>query len=243
MALEKELRGLVYLGAGRHAEGIALLREATTFEDGLAAEYGPPEIVKPTHELLGEVLLARGENAEAQKEFARALEMAPGRSLSLLGLARAARAAGDSAVAANAEAAAEEELGHRRRQRPRPLLTKRALNQGPRFASSLFPLPCSLPVPSSLVPLRSSLFPLPCSSSSSLFPLHSGLPTGTALPIVTAPHGAGSSTPTLTDVVLPTWKHAAAPSSSSAVSITSVHRDPVRFIAPSRWRCRPTPAA
>jgi tetratricopeptide (TPR) repeat protein len=105
VALEKELRGLVYLGAGRHAEGIALLREATTFEDGLAAEYGPPEIVKPTHELLGEVLLARGENAEAQKEFARSLEMAPGRSLSLLGLARAARAAGDSAVAANADAA------------------------------------------------------------------------------------------------------------------------------------------
>ncbi len=104
VALEKELRGLVYIGAGRHDEGIALLREATTFEDGLAAEYGPPDIVKPTHELLGEVLLARGENAEAQKEFARALEMAPGRSLSLLGLARAARANGDSAVAANAEA-------------------------------------------------------------------------------------------------------------------------------------------
>jgi len=104
VALEKELRGLVYIGAGRHDEGIALLREATTFEDGLAAEYGPPDIVKPTHELLGEVLLARGENAEAQKEFVHALEMAPGRSLSLLGLARAARANGDTAVAAKADA-------------------------------------------------------------------------------------------------------------------------------------------
>jgi len=104
VALEKELRGLVLLGAGRHDEGIAMLRDATTFEDGLAAEYGPPDIVKPTHELLGEVLLARGANAEAQKEFTRALEMAPGRSLSLLGLARAARAAGDTAVANTAEA-------------------------------------------------------------------------------------------------------------------------------------------
>jgi tetratricopeptide (TPR) repeat protein len=103
VALEKELRGLVYLGAGRHEEGIGMLRDATTFEDGLAAEYGPPDIVKPTHELLGEVLLARGDNAEAQKEFTRALALAPGRSLSLLGLARAARAAGDSAVAAQAE--------------------------------------------------------------------------------------------------------------------------------------------
>lgn len=103
VALEKELRGLVHIGAGRGAEGMALLREATTFEDGLAAEYGPPDIVKPTHELLGEVLLAQGQAAEAQKEFSHALAMAPGRSLSLLGLARAARAAGDSSVAERAE--------------------------------------------------------------------------------------------------------------------------------------------
>jgi len=104
VALEKELRGLVHIGAGRGAQGMALLREATTFEDGLAAEYGPPDIVKPTHELLGEVLLAQGQSAEAQKEFTHALAMAPGRSLSLLGLARAARAAGDSSVAERAEA-------------------------------------------------------------------------------------------------------------------------------------------
>ena len=108
VAMEKELRGLVLLGAGHHEQGIAVLRDATTFEDGLAAEYGPPDIVKPTHELLGEVLLSRGDNAEAQKEFTRALAMAPGRSLSLLGLSRAARAAGDSAVAAQAEAALKE---------------------------------------------------------------------------------------------------------------------------------------
>lgn len=103
IALEKELRAMVHIGAGRHTEGLALLREAATFEDGLAAEYGPPDIVKPTHELLGEVLLARGDAVEAQKEFSHALALAPGRSLSLLGLARAARAAGDSAVASQAE--------------------------------------------------------------------------------------------------------------------------------------------
>ena len=104
VALEKELRGMVHIGSGRHAEGLALLREAASFEDGLAAEYGPPDIVKPTHELLGEVLLAQGQSAEAQQEFARALALAPGRSLSLLGLSRAARAAGDTAVANTAEA-------------------------------------------------------------------------------------------------------------------------------------------
>jgi Tfp pilus assembly protein PilF len=94
----------MHIGAGRQAEGLALLREATKFEDGLAAEYGPPDIVKPTHELLGEVLLAQGQSAEAQQEFTRALAMAPGRSLSLLGLTHAARAAGDTAVALQAEA-------------------------------------------------------------------------------------------------------------------------------------------
>lgn len=105
VALEKELRGLLEISAGRHDAGIAILRDATAYEDALAAEYGPPEIVKPTHELLGEILLSRGDNAGAQQEFSRALALAPGRSLSLLGLARAARATGDSAVANRAETA------------------------------------------------------------------------------------------------------------------------------------------
>ena len=65
-------------------------------------EFGPPDIVKPTHELLGELLLALHRPAEAQREFRRALELAPGRSRSLLGLARAARAAGDGAEAERA---------------------------------------------------------------------------------------------------------------------------------------------
>jgi len=90
-----------------------------------------------------------------------------------------------------------------------------------------------------LFPLTQFQFPLTLLQ----FPLHHGLPTGTAVPIVTAPQGAGSSTPTLTDVDLPTWKHAAAPSSSSAVSISGVHRDPVRFIVCSRRWSRPTAAA
>ena len=35
--------------------------------------FGPPDVVKPTHELLGELLLAQGKAAEAQQEFARAI--------------------------------------------------------------------------------------------------------------------------------------------------------------------------
>ena len=93
--LEKELRALLHLADGREDESVALLREAGVLEDALVLEYGPPDVVKPSHELLGEVLLQLGRPAEAQREFARALELSPRRALSLLGLARAAASAGD----------------------------------------------------------------------------------------------------------------------------------------------------
>jgi tetratricopeptide (TPR) repeat protein len=100
--LEKELRALLRLADSAPDEALALLREATALEDALPVEFGPPEVVKPSHELLGEVLLGLRRPAEAQREFVRALALAPRRSLSLLGLARAAQSAGDQAIAAQA---------------------------------------------------------------------------------------------------------------------------------------------
>ena len=47
---------------------------------------GPVFPVKPTHELLGEVLLSLGKLDEARREFALALKRAPNRALSLVGL-------------------------------------------------------------------------------------------------------------------------------------------------------------
>jgi tetratricopeptide (TPR) repeat protein len=97
-----ELRAALLADAGRTDDAIAGAREATRMEDSLPVEFGPPAIVKPTHELAGEILLAAGRFSEAQREFTRALELAPGRSRSLLGLAHAASRAGDQAVAARA---------------------------------------------------------------------------------------------------------------------------------------------
>lgn len=97
--LATQLRARLLWTVGNRDSALVLLRQAAGREDALPAEYGPPEIVKPTHELLGELLLAAGRPAEAQLEFTRALELAPGRSRSLLGLARAGRAAGDMAAA------------------------------------------------------------------------------------------------------------------------------------------------
>jgi tetratricopeptide (TPR) repeat protein len=94
-----ELRSALKLAEGDGEEAVSLLREAAKLEDGMPVEFGPPDVVKPTHELLGEALLALGRAAEAQRQFERALELAPGRSGALLGLARSATAAGDRAVA------------------------------------------------------------------------------------------------------------------------------------------------
>jgi len=101
--LAMQLRARLLWARGEHGAAISMMREAVRAEDALPLEFGPPDIVKPSHELLGELLLASGQAGEAQRSFARALELAPGRSLALLGLLRAARAAGDTGVAQQAE--------------------------------------------------------------------------------------------------------------------------------------------
>jgi len=100
--LEKELRALLRQADGAVDDAVALLREATALEDAMPLEFGPPAVVKPPHELLCEVLLQADRPREAQVECARALRLAPKRARSLLGLGRAAAAAGDRKTAARA---------------------------------------------------------------------------------------------------------------------------------------------
>ncbi|MEP6687587.1 MAG: hypothetical protein ABJC36_04510 [Gemmatimonadales bacterium] len=102
--LETELRAAIKAADGGPDEAIALLRQAAAVEDTMPVAFGPPDVVKPTHELLGELLLAQGKAADAQQEFVRSLALAPRRAASLLGLARAATAAGDAPVADQARA-------------------------------------------------------------------------------------------------------------------------------------------
>jgi tetratricopeptide (TPR) repeat protein len=98
--LEKELTALVRLSEGKREEALGLMREATRGEDTMPLEFGPPIVLKPPHELLGEMLLEMGMPREAHAEFTRALQLAPKRARSTLGLARAAMAMGDSSGAA-----------------------------------------------------------------------------------------------------------------------------------------------
>jgi len=102
--LQKELQALLRQADGAVPGAVALMREATALEDAMPVEFGPPADVKPAHELFGEILLQAGRPREAQREFARALQLAPKRALSLRGLGRAAAAAGDATTAAGAYA-------------------------------------------------------------------------------------------------------------------------------------------
>ena len=100
--LERELRAALLLDAGEGNAAVALMMEATAAEDAMPVAFGPPVLVKPAHEMLGELLLELDRPAEARREFERALQLAPKRATSLLGLARAASAAGDERTAARA---------------------------------------------------------------------------------------------------------------------------------------------
>jgi tetratricopeptide (TPR) repeat protein len=101
--LRNELQAALYVSNGATEKALDLMRETTALEDGLPMEYGPPEVVKPSHELLGEMLLELGRYEEAQQEFQRALALTPKRALSLAGLQRAATAAGDEKTAMRAQ--------------------------------------------------------------------------------------------------------------------------------------------
>lgn len=100
--LAKELAAQLLFDQGKAEEALTLLKEATTAEESLPFAFGPPTVVKPSHELLGEMLLGLGRPAEAQEEFDKALQRAPRRTLSLLGLARAASQTGDTETAQRA---------------------------------------------------------------------------------------------------------------------------------------------
>ena len=87
-----------------HAQAIELMRKATTLEEQMSPPSGPPNLIKPTHELFGEILLRAGKPAEAVEQFKIALQRQPNRARSLLGAARAAAQTGNQSGALTAYA-------------------------------------------------------------------------------------------------------------------------------------------
>ncbi|HSE39417.1 MAG TPA: hypothetical protein VLH08_01515 [Acidobacteriota bacterium] len=93
--MEMELQALILNAQGQKDKAIELMKQATAKEDVMTFEFGPPMPVKPSHELLGEMLLDSAKYQNAQAEFELALKRAPRRSISVAGLAKAAVKTGD----------------------------------------------------------------------------------------------------------------------------------------------------
>lgn len=85
-----QLAALKHFIDGDFSRVTQLLDQATALEESLPPPSGPPDLVKPTHELYGEILLFLDRPQEAQQQFERALLWHPNRARSVLGLARAA---------------------------------------------------------------------------------------------------------------------------------------------------------
>jgi tetratricopeptide (TPR) repeat protein len=81
-------------------KAIELMKQATAQEEQQSPPSGPPSLIKPTHELFGEILLRAGKPVEAAAQFQTALLRQPNRARSLLGAARAAKQSGDENKAA-----------------------------------------------------------------------------------------------------------------------------------------------
>ncbi len=80
-----QIKSLLLIEEGNKEQGLQLLKETVLAESELPIDFGPPTIVKPTYELLGEVLMDMNKYEDAQIAFEKQLERTPKRRMSVLG--------------------------------------------------------------------------------------------------------------------------------------------------------------
>ncbi len=68
-----EITAAVQAVRGETEAAIGTMRRATAAEERMPVPPGPPPLIKPSHELFGEVLLRAGRREEAAEQFATAL--------------------------------------------------------------------------------------------------------------------------------------------------------------------------
>src|SRR5260370_8205632 len=78
-------------GEGRKSGAVAGLRKAADHEDAVDKHAVSPGAILPAREILGDLLLETGANAEALPAYESALKIAPHRFNSVAGAARAAQ--------------------------------------------------------------------------------------------------------------------------------------------------------
>ncbi|HEU5173157.1 MAG TPA: tetratricopeptide repeat protein, partial [Gemmatimonadaceae bacterium] len=85
--------------SGKRDSALAIMREAVELEESTPKHAVTPAPTMPAAELLGDMLLAQGKPADALAAYERSLSGYPRRFNSLIGAARAARQAGNGALA------------------------------------------------------------------------------------------------------------------------------------------------
>ena len=96
---ELEIKIAIKLFQKDFATAIKLGKQAILLEEKLPSPSGPPRILKPTYEFLGEIYLKAGKPIEAYENFSISLLRHPNRVRSLIGSARAANAKGNKITA------------------------------------------------------------------------------------------------------------------------------------------------
>lgn len=84
---------------GRHAEALRLAREAADKEERVEKHPVTPGPLIPARELLGDILMVHNQPAQALVAYEATLKREPNRARTLVGAARAAKAAGKNDVA------------------------------------------------------------------------------------------------------------------------------------------------
>jgi tetratricopeptide (TPR) repeat protein len=99
---ELEVSAVAAASKQNYSEAIDLMKRATALEEEMSPPSGPPSLIKPSHELFGEILLSANRPKEASEQFGIALLRQPNRARSLVGAARAAARNGDTKAALEA---------------------------------------------------------------------------------------------------------------------------------------------
>jgi tetratricopeptide (TPR) repeat protein len=99
---ELEVAAAATASKQNYTEAVEMMKRATALEEEMSPPSGPPSLIKPSHELFGEILLSANRPKEAAEQFGIALLRQPNRARSLLGVARASAKNGDTKAALEA---------------------------------------------------------------------------------------------------------------------------------------------
>lgn len=100
--LKLEVAAVIAVTQQNEEKALELARQATQMQASMPFRYGPPRISKPTAELLGDILMAFGQDEKASRAYEDQLTRSQLRTNSLLGFARATASIGDKTTSREA---------------------------------------------------------------------------------------------------------------------------------------------